>query len=293
MNYYERYVGDFQRDTGHLSCTEIGAYDRLLDHYYATEAPLPEELGALYRICRAMDKVEQSAVRAVAEQFFPMAADGMRHNTRADREILKAQNRIGSARENGKKGGRPPKRKPEHNPNETGQKPNGFQSANPSETHAGVHHAPCTSKTQQQEAASVDQPMSAPQADAAASPPSDPIHARAIELTVLMRKRGAAMQASDPRVRAWAESGITDAQALTALETAQQRRADQANPQPINAGYLDAILKDIVAGTGQQPRRRNIHDERAATIAGLTGRAGDTADAEGGQVIDGSSTVVG
>ena len=89
MNYYERFVGDFQRDTGHLSCTEIGVYDRLLDHYYATEIPLPVDHADLCRISRAMDKLEQKAVKRIADEFFPIAEDGMRHNARADKEISK------------------------------------------------------------------------------------------------------------------------------------------------------------------------------------------------------------
>ncbi|OQA32201.1 MAG: hypothetical protein BWY57_02138 [Betaproteobacteria bacterium ADurb.Bin341] len=144
MNYYERYIGDFQRDTGHLSCAEVGVYDRLLDHYYATETPLPKGYSDLCRIARAMDKNEQKAVKRIADEFFPIGTDGLRHQARTDREIVKAQNRIGAAKENGKKGGRPPKTKPDDNPNKTQEKPNGFQSANPPETHAGVHHTPYT-----------------------------------------------------------------------------------------------------------------------------------------------------
>ena len=36
MNYYERHLGDYARDTGHLSMLEHGAYSLLLDRYYAT-----------------------------------------------------------------------------------------------------------------------------------------------------------------------------------------------------------------------------------------------------------------
>jgi uncharacterized protein YdaU (DUF1376 family) len=112
MNYYERYVGDYQKDTGNLSCCEVGAYDRLLDHYYGTELPLPSEISSLNRICRAMDEHEKDAVQNVANLFFPIMDDGMRHNKRADEEIIKAQARIRAAKENGKKGGRPPKENP-------------------------------------------------------------------------------------------------------------------------------------------------------------------------------------
>lgn len=119
MNYYERYVGDYQKDTGNLSCCEVGAYDRLLDHYYGTELPLPKELSALNRICRAMDEHEKVAVKVIADMFFPIMNDGLRHNKRADNEIIKAQARINASRENGKGGGRPPK----INPSGTQRKP--------------------------------------------------------------------------------------------------------------------------------------------------------------------------
>lgn len=110
MNYYERYCGDYQRDTAHLSLAEHGAYTMLLDAYFSVEKPLPKDLSSLYRVCRAMTRFEQQAVKEVAEQFFPVSeVDGLRHNPRADREIAKARPKIEAARINGRKGGRPPK----------------------------------------------------------------------------------------------------------------------------------------------------------------------------------------
>jgi uncharacterized protein YdaU (DUF1376 family) len=110
MNYYERYCGDYQRDTAHLSLAEHGAYTMLLDTYFSVEKPLPKEFPSLFRVCRAMTRIEQQAVRTVAEQFFPVSeVDGLRHNPRADREIAKARPKIEAARINGRKGGRPPK----------------------------------------------------------------------------------------------------------------------------------------------------------------------------------------
>lgn len=72
---------------------------------------------------------------------------------------------------------------------------------------------------------------------------SDPIQSRAIELTVLMRQRGAAIQAADPHVQQWAATGISDAQALTALDTAKQQRAAKGDISPINSGYVNSILQ--------------------------------------------------
>lgn len=141
MNYYERYCGDYGRKTGHLSLAQHGAYTLMLDTYYSTERPLPADYSALYRICRAMTKPEQEAVRAVADEFFPVSGDGLRHNARADAEISAAQPRIAAARDNGKHGGRP-RKPPDKNPDETHEKPGGFSNQNPGETHAGVPQAP-------------------------------------------------------------------------------------------------------------------------------------------------------
>ena len=91
------------RDTMHLSITEHGAYSLLLDAAYATEKPLPASYDDLNRMCRAMSKAEQVAVKSVADQFFPIRDDGLRHNPRADREISVAQSTIQKQRESGVK----------------------------------------------------------------------------------------------------------------------------------------------------------------------------------------------
>src|SRR5690606_10366863 len=102
--------GDYQRDTAHLSLAEHGAYTMLLDTYCSVEKPLPEDLASLYRVCRAMTRLEQQAVKNVAEQLFPLSEpDALRHNQRGEREIAKARPKIEAARINGRKGGRPPK----------------------------------------------------------------------------------------------------------------------------------------------------------------------------------------
>ena len=129
MNYFEFYPGDYSRDTRHCSLAEHGAFLLLLSAYYATEKPLPADYIALYRMCSAMSPDEQAAVRSVADAFFPIADDGLRHNSRADREIPKALARIDKARSNGKLGGRPPKTQKEPSEN-----PVGFDPVNPDET---------------------------------------------------------------------------------------------------------------------------------------------------------------
>lgn len=87
MNFYKRFLGDYARDTAHLSITEHGAYTLLLDALYGTGKPLPADLDALCRMCRASSAAERRAVESIANQFFPINGDGFRHNARADREI--------------------------------------------------------------------------------------------------------------------------------------------------------------------------------------------------------------
>lgn len=234
VNYYERYVGDFQRDTGHLSCTEIGVYDRLLDHYYATETALPGDLSAVCRIARAMNKQEQAAVRSVVDQFFSLEQDGLYHNTRADAEITKAQTRINTAKANGKKGGRKPKNKPNSNPEETQEKPGGFQSANPSATQPGVHHTPHAKDINPQAAHTV-QPSQPPPGPASAPP--------GVELAVELRKAGVACTASHPRILEWSGKGVTVAQALEAVAVARMRKPEN---EPIAPNYLNPIIDEIL-----------------------------------------------
>jgi uncharacterized protein YdaU (DUF1376 family) len=100
-------MGDFAKKTAHLSMTEQGAYDRLLDHYYAMIRPLPAELSALFQIAKAMSGLERKAVGTVANEFFPIGPDGLRHNKRADEEIARHEAQAAKNREIGKLGGRP------------------------------------------------------------------------------------------------------------------------------------------------------------------------------------------
>lgn len=86
MNYYERHLGDYARDTGHLSMLEHGAYSLLMDRYYATEQGIPADQA--HRLARARSEEERAAVDAVLSEFFVLDAGAWRHK-RIDREIAK------------------------------------------------------------------------------------------------------------------------------------------------------------------------------------------------------------
>ena len=88
MNYYERHLGDYARDTGHLSLLEHGVYVILLDRYYATEAPIPADQA--YRIARARTDDERAAVDAVLSDFFTLS-DGAWRQARVDKAIADYQ----------------------------------------------------------------------------------------------------------------------------------------------------------------------------------------------------------
>jgi len=150
MNFYKRYMGDYGRDTAHLSLAEHGAYGLLLDHYYSTESPLPADMQSLYRLCRAFDKKEQQAVDSVAEKFFPIGSDGMRHNDRADREIPKDRRAIETARVNGMKGGRPKKETRRVSDQEPRKNPAGFDLETQQEPSTKAHQTPDSREEQEQ-----------------------------------------------------------------------------------------------------------------------------------------------
>lgn len=86
INYYEQHIGDYMRDTAHLSMLEDGAYRRLMDVYYAREAPLPDDRRAIYKLARASTKAEREAVDYVLTEYFKLI-DGSWHQKRCDEEI--------------------------------------------------------------------------------------------------------------------------------------------------------------------------------------------------------------
>lgn len=94
MNYYERHLGDYAKDTAHLTMLEHGAYGLLLDRYYSTEAGIPADQA--YRITRAQKKDEKKSVDVVLSEFFSLV-DGVWINRRADAEIAKYQAKLPDA----------------------------------------------------------------------------------------------------------------------------------------------------------------------------------------------------
>jgi uncharacterized protein YdaU (DUF1376 family) len=91
MNYYERHLGDYAKDTAHLSMLEHGAYNLLLDRYYGTEAGIPAD--QVYRVGRAATRAEKRAVDTVLKEFFTLVDDCWVKN-RVEEEIQRYRDSI-------------------------------------------------------------------------------------------------------------------------------------------------------------------------------------------------------
>ena len=98
MNYYPFHIGDFLSATKHLSWIEDAAFRRLLDVYYTTEKPLPNDLRAVCRLVLASTDEQREAVQIVLNEFFELMPTGW-VNHRADVEISQMQDKRQKARE--------------------------------------------------------------------------------------------------------------------------------------------------------------------------------------------------
>ncbi len=95
MNYYERHIGDYLKDTVGLSMLEDGAYNRLIDQGYVIEGPLPKD--NVYRLARANTPAEKRAVDFVLGTFFVLTPEGYRQK-RIDVEVARFQGKQRKAR---------------------------------------------------------------------------------------------------------------------------------------------------------------------------------------------------
>ena len=135
MNYYKRHIGDYLKDTAHLSLLEHGVYARLLDVYYTRETAIPDDQAA--RLIGARSKEELSALRAVLGEFFALE-DGAWTQQRCEREIGLKEEKSETNRGNGKRGGRPKK----ETQSVSEKNPNGFEIETQTEPTENPSHKP-------------------------------------------------------------------------------------------------------------------------------------------------------
>lgn len=190
MNYYERHLGDYARDTAHLSLLEHGVYTLLLDRYYATEAGIPADQA--HRVARARTDEERAAVDVVLSEFFTLT-DGVWKQGRVEGEIEKANARINAARENGRRGGRPKGNRTETQL-DTQQEPTGFSVGSQIETQSKALQTPD----------SIHQARN----EASASAPRD-AHTRApvVDMAISLNTAGFRCTPRNPDLLAYADEG--------------------------------------------------------------------------------------
>lgn len=297
MNYYRRYVGDYGKKTRDLSIIEHGVYGLLLDAYYSTEKPLPAEFDRLYRICSAINAAEQEAVRLMADKFFPIGSDGLRHNDRADEELATAIPEIEASRKNGGRGGRPkkpngnptetqrvPKHEPKENPTgsekETQQEPSGIQPSsfnhqpptpnpqeptlNPKQRFPGVDSTTTTAATAGA-AALKDLKAKPLSLDEARIDSADPTTAGILASVCIANSIRAT--AFHPLVIEWVMIGVTVDRLKHAIATAKQRKGEAQIP----LAYLDPILRDERKAVDSGWKR---DDAKASQLCGELGIPG-------------------
>jgi len=66
MHYYTHHIGDFLKDTGHLSNDQMGVYLRMLWRYYLDEKPLQDDCESIAFAMRSDEKT----VRLILRHFF-------------------------------------------------------------------------------------------------------------------------------------------------------------------------------------------------------------------------------
>ncbi len=95
MHYFQFNIGDYARDTAHLTEMEDLAYRRMLDLYYRAEGPLPASIEEIARLIRMRSHVASIAI--VLQDFFAECADGYR-NHRADQELQNTYSKSAKAK---------------------------------------------------------------------------------------------------------------------------------------------------------------------------------------------------
>ena len=97
MHYYEHNIGDYRKDTSHLSLLEHGIYRQLLDTYYLSESPLSSDINKLMRTHSIRNADEKQSLENVLNDFFELTKNGYIHK-RCDQIIAEYHGKSEKAR---------------------------------------------------------------------------------------------------------------------------------------------------------------------------------------------------
>jgi uncharacterized protein YdaU (DUF1376 family) len=140
VHQYPHHIGDFRGGTYNMTRLQRAVYRELIDVYYDKEMPLPLDHGDVCREVGAIDQAEIEIVDWLLRFKFTKTDRGYVHDV-CERVIDEYRAKAGTARENGKKGGRP--KKQEENPKEPSRF-FGEPTGNPDETGSQTNRKPLT-----------------------------------------------------------------------------------------------------------------------------------------------------
>jgi len=259
MNYYRRWIADYQAKTQHLSMAEEGAYTRLLDFCYAHEKPLPTKKRELYLIAKAVSRSDRKALESVLEKFFVAQQDGY-HNPRVDEEIEAAKKAIEKQREEGKKAAEKRWNKDRSTHDENNRSTHAEMIGQPSGLGYGSTIQPPTSNHQPTSKPKTETTFATSTGTTAKAIPQGPDqkliatvdalrvtagagtddHAKAGELFAVLKANSCTGTPSDPRVLEWVRGGITPATLRSVIAKARESNAGQLNPN-----YLNRVMESL------------------------------------------------
>lgn len=102
MNHYPHHIGDFNNATRHLTVVERAFYRELIELYYQTEKPLPEDdFEWIAKRCLAKSDEEKAIVKAILGEFFKLKGGAYWH-TRCEAELHIYKDKIEKAQRAGK-----------------------------------------------------------------------------------------------------------------------------------------------------------------------------------------------
>lgn len=244
------YIGDYLADTNRLTTEQHGAYLLLIMDYWRNGPP-PDDEEILQNVTR-LSKFLWKKHGPVLQKFFTVENGVWRHK-RIDEEMAGASSGKAAASEKARIAA------------------NARWSKNDAPSNAQAH-AP-----EMLEECPSPSPSPISKTEGTKPAPVEPASGRAkpADLTTAMRKHSVAAQPGDPRIIAAAEAGVT-------VESVEAACAEAKGAKPgerISAGYVIAIAERWTreAATPKpsaraSPQPRSYHDDRADTLAKLTGR---------------------
>jgi uncharacterized protein YdaU (DUF1376 family) len=106
MHYYKFNIAGWTLSTSHLSLAEEAIYFRLINHYYDTEKPIPEETHSVFRRLRLGN--DSDIANTILNEFFTLTDKGW-VQSRCEENLKEYRKTSKKNKLNGSKGGRPSK----------------------------------------------------------------------------------------------------------------------------------------------------------------------------------------